>query len=107
MGKGVITSGARTAVGAFLGGLKTVPVEELAATAIKEALKRSNNLDPHLVNDVVLGHVESSGDAPNLGKKYSIACWIKPCTGIHIKPYLWIRDSIDRKCHPRYNDWEL
>lgn len=68
MGKVVITSGARTAVGAFLGGLKTVPVEELAATAIKEALKRSNNLDPHLVDDVVLGHVESSGDAPNLGR---------------------------------------
>jgi len=68
MGKVVITSGARTAVGAFLGGLKTVPVEELAATAIKEALKRSNNLDPALVNDVVFGHVESSGDAPNLGR---------------------------------------
>ncbi len=68
MSKAVITSGARTAVGAFLGGLKTVPVEELAATAIKEALKRSNHLDPHLVDDVVLGHVESSGDAPNLGR---------------------------------------
>lgn len=68
MGKVVITSGARTAVGAFLGGLKTVPVEELAATAIKEALKRSNNLGPHLVDDVVFGHVESSGDAPNLGR---------------------------------------
>lgn len=64
----MITSGARTAVGAFLGGLKTIPVEELAATAITEALKRSNNLDPHLVNDVVFGHVESSGDAPNLGR---------------------------------------
>lgn len=68
MVKAVITSGARTAVGAFLGGLKTIPVEELAATAITEALKRSNNLDPHLVNDVVFGHVESSGDAPNLGR---------------------------------------
>ena len=72
MGKVVITSGARTAVGAFLGGLKTVPVEQLAATAIKEALKRSNNLDPHLVNDVVLGHVESSGDAPNLGRNAAL-----------------------------------
>ena len=72
MGKVVITSGARTAVGAFLGGLKTVPVEELAATAIKEALKRSNNLDPHLVDDVVLGHVESSGDAPNLGRNAAL-----------------------------------
>ena len=55
-----------------MGGLKTVPVEELAATAIKEALKRSNNLDPALVDDVVLGHVESSGDAPNLGRNAAL-----------------------------------
>ena len=72
MKKAVITSGARTAVGAFLGGLKAIPVEELAATAIKEALKRSNNLDPALVDDVVLGHVESSGDAPNLGRNAAL-----------------------------------
>ena len=72
MSKVVITSGARTAVGAFLGGLKTVPVEELASIAIKEALKRSNDLDPKLVNDVVLGHVESSGDAPNLGRNAAL-----------------------------------
>ncbi|MCQ6282413.1 thiolase family protein [Bacillus sp. EB600] len=72
MSKVVITSGARTAVGAFLGGLKTIPVEELASIAIKEALKRSNNLDPKLVDDVVLGHVESSGDAPNLGRNAAL-----------------------------------
>lgn len=72
MSKVVITSGARTPVGAFLGGLKTVPVEELAATAIKEALKRSNDLDPALVDDVILGHVESSGDAPNLGRNAAL-----------------------------------
>jgi acetyl-CoA C-acetyltransferase len=72
MSKVVITSGARTPVGAFLAGLKTVPVEELASIAIKEALKRSNNLDPSLVDDVVLGHVESSGDAPNLGRNAAL-----------------------------------
>jgi acetyl-CoA C-acetyltransferase len=72
MGKVVITSGARTPVGAFLGGLKTVPVEKLAAITIKESLKRSNNLEPNLVDDVVLGHVESSGDAPNLGRNAAL-----------------------------------
>ncbi|MDK9711140.1 thiolase family protein [Acidaminobacter sp.] len=66
--KVVITSGARTPVGAFLGGLKTVPVQDLAAAAIKEALKRSGNLDPALVEDVIMGHVESSGECPNLGR---------------------------------------
>lgn len=72
MNKVVITSGARTPVGAFLGGLKAVPAEELAAIAIKEVLKRSNDLDPALVDDVVLGHVESSGDAPNLGRNAAL-----------------------------------
>ena len=72
MSKVVITSGARTPVGAFLGDLKTVPVEELASIAIKEALKRSNNLDPKLVGDVILGHVESSGDAPNIGRNAAL-----------------------------------
>ncbi|HEY4600501.1 MAG TPA: thiolase family protein [Cerasibacillus sp.] len=71
MSKVVITSGARTAVGAFLGGLKTVPVEELASIAIKGALKRSN-IDGKLVDDVVMGHVESSGDAPNLGRNAAL-----------------------------------
>lgn len=72
MDKVVITSGARTPVGAFLGGLKTVPVEELAAIAVKGALSRSNNLAPELVDDVVFGHVESSGDAPNLGRNTAL-----------------------------------
>lgn len=71
MSKVVITSGARTAVGAFLGGLKTVPVEQLASIAIKEALQRSN-IDGNLVDDVVMGHVESSGDAPNLGRNAAL-----------------------------------
>jgi acetyl-CoA C-acetyltransferase len=68
MRKVVITSGARTAVGAFLGGLKTCKVQELASVAIKEALKRSNNLDPNSVDGVIMGHVESSGDSPNIGR---------------------------------------
>ncbi len=37
----VIVSGARTAVGAFGGAFKTVPVVDLGATAIKDALKRA------------------------------------------------------------------
>ena len=107
MGKVVITSGARTAVGAFLGGLKTVPVEELAATAIKEALKRSNNLDPHLVNDVVLGHVESSGDAPNLGRNAALLAGLDHVPGYTLEPYLWFRDSINCECNTGYFNRKL
>ncbi|OLO27909.1 acetyl-CoA acetyltransferase [Alkalihalophilus pseudofirmus] len=72
MSKVVITSGARTPVGAFLGGLKTVPVEKLAAITIQEALKRSNNLETTLIDDVVMGHVESSGEAPNLARNAAL-----------------------------------
>jgi len=67
MEKIVITSAARTPVGAFLGDLKTVPVQELASIAIKEAVKRSN-LKPTDVDDVVLGHVISSADTGNLAR---------------------------------------
>ena len=38
----VIVSGARTAIGAFGGGLKDVPAIDLAALVIKETLKRAN-----------------------------------------------------------------
>lgn len=72
MKKVVITSGARTPVGAYLGGLKTIPVQRLASIAIQEALKRSNHLDGKLVDDVVMGHVESSGDAPNLARNAAL-----------------------------------
>jgi acetyl-CoA C-acetyltransferase len=42
MKEAVIVSGARTAIGAFGGGLKDVPAIDLAALVIREALKRVN-----------------------------------------------------------------
>lgn len=72
MSKVVITSGVRTAIGTFLGRLKTVPVEELASIAVKGALNRLKDMEPSLVDDVVMGHVESSGDAPNLGRNAAL-----------------------------------
>jgi acetyl-CoA C-acetyltransferase len=41
MGNPVIVSGARTAVGSFGGSLKTVPVTEIGALVIKEAVRRA------------------------------------------------------------------
>jgi len=63
----VITSFARTPVGAFLGDLKEVPVQELAGLTIKEAARRSG-LGTKDAKGVVLGHVVSSADAANLGR---------------------------------------
>lgn len=63
----VITSYARTPIGAFLGELRDVPVEHLAAAAIREALHRSQ-LDGGSVDEVIMGHVISSTDAPQLAR---------------------------------------
>ena len=38
----VITSAVRTAVGAYLGSLKTIEAQDLAAAVIKEAVRRSS-----------------------------------------------------------------
>jgi len=81
MSKAVITSAARTPVGAYLGDLKKVPAEELASVAITEALKRSNHLDPSLVDDVIFGHVQSSSDAPNLGRNAALLAGLEFAPG--------------------------
>ncbi|KAI5915405.1 thiolase family protein [Thauera sp. 2A1] len=73
MKKVVITSYARTAVGAFLGALKEVPVESLAAAAITEAMKRSG-IEAEQVDEVILGHVISSTDAPQVARDAALLC---------------------------------
>jgi len=80
MKKCVITSAARTPVGAYLGGLKEIPVEILAVTALKEALKRSN-LSGAEVDDVILGHVISSADAPNLARTVALLAGLESVPG--------------------------
>ena len=52
----VVLSGARTAIGDYGGALKDVAPSELAATVIREAVKRSK-VDPQKVNQLVLGNV--------------------------------------------------
>lgn len=63
----VITSFARTPVGAFLGDLKEVPVQDLASLAIKEAVSRSR-LGAKDVQGVILGHVMGTPEAANLAR---------------------------------------
>ena len=63
----VIASPLRTPVGRFGGSLRTVPVQELAATVIRALVDRTG-IDPSRVDDVVLGHAYPSGEAPALGR---------------------------------------
>ncbi len=51
-----IVAAARTAIGTFGGGLKDVPLTQLATTAVKEALRRSG-ADARSVGHVVMGNV--------------------------------------------------
>ena len=63
----IITSPVRTPVGRFGGALRTVPVQELAATVIRALVERTG-VDVERIEDVVLGHAYPSGEAPALGR---------------------------------------
>jgi acetyl-CoA acyltransferase len=59
----VIVSAVRTPVGkAKRGGLATVRPDEMAATVIKELLKRTPNLEPAQIEDVVIGCAFPEGE---------------------------------------------
>ena len=57
----VIVSAARTPIGSFQGALSGVSTPELGAVAIKGALKRAPNLDPKLIDEVIMGCVLPAG----------------------------------------------
>ena len=63
----VICEPLRTPVGRFGGVLSSVSASELAATIISELLRRTS-LPPHLVDDVILGQCNPSGEAPAIGR---------------------------------------
>ncbi len=59
--KVVIVSAARTPIGSFMGSLSSIPAPKLGSTAIKGALEKIN-LDPSLVNEVLMGNVVQAGE---------------------------------------------
>jgi len=58
--KVVIVSAVRTPIGSFMGALSTVTASHLGAAAIKGALDKIN-LDPNLVDEVIMGNVVQAG----------------------------------------------
>ncbi len=67
----VITSYCRTPIGAYLGDLKTVPVQDLGALVVQEAIKRSD-IQPDMVEEVVMGHVMATPEAGNFGRRVAL-----------------------------------
>lgn len=72
----VFVGAARTPVGAYLGDLKTVKVQELGVIALNEAIKRSG-IDKNDIDEVIVGHVTGSQTTNNLGNIIGIDTGLK------------------------------
>jgi acetyl-CoA C-acetyltransferase len=80
-----IVSAVRTPIGAFLGGLSSVPATQLGATAIKGALEKAS-LDPSLVNEVFMGNVLQAGVGQDPARQAALAAGLPnsvPCTTVN------------------------
>src|SRR5690606_20777574 len=65
--RAAIVSPVRTPVGAFGGGLRPVPVEELGAIAARAVVERTG-IDAGLIEDLVFAQSYQSGEAPCTGR---------------------------------------
>ncbi|AEB30032.1 acetyl-CoA acetyltransferase [Carnobacterium sp. 17-4] len=63
----VIVGAARTPIGAYLGGVKTVPTGELGAVALKEAIKRAG-LTSEEIDEVIAGQAMGTQEESNIGR---------------------------------------
>ena len=89
MREAVIIDAVRTPVGKFNGALKNVRSDDLAALCIAELVKR-NNLDPNLIEDVLLGCTNQAGeDNRNVGRMAALLAGL---------PYSVAGQTINRLC---------
>ena len=95
MREAVIIDAVRTPVGKFCGALKDVRPDDLAALCIAGLIKR-NNLDPDLIEDVILGCANGAGeDNRNVGRMAALL------TGL---PYSVAGQTINRLCDSATRD---
>jgi acetyl-CoA C-acetyltransferase len=71
----VIAAAARTAVGAFNGGLATLSAAELGRIAIAEALKRAK-VEPGQVDEVILGQILTAGTGQNPARQAAVGAGV-------------------------------
>jgi acetyl-CoA C-acetyltransferase len=88
MKRAAIVSPLRTPVGAFGGGLKPVPVEELGAIVARAVVERSG-IDPSRIDDVIFAQSYMSGETPCTGR------WIALQAGF---PISVAGMQLDRRC---------
>lgn len=88
MRRAAIVSPVRTAVGAFGGALRDVPVETLGSTVTKAVVERSG-IDPMLIEDMCFAQSYANSETPCIGR------WVALEAGLPIEvPGL----QIDRRC---------
>ncbi|MBC7241109.1 MAG: thiolase family protein [Anaerolineae bacterium] len=63
----VIIGGVRTPIGTHGGAFRDITAQELASIAMRGVLERTG-LDPHLIDEVILGCIGQQSDAPNIAR---------------------------------------
>ena len=76
----VIISGCRTPVGKFQGSLSDLSAPQLGAIVVREAVKRAA-VDPHQVDECILGNVVSAGLGQNPARQAAIFAGLPPAVG--------------------------
>jgi len=71
----VIASAARTPIGAFSGGLSSVPAHYLGQTVIVEALRRAK-VEAKDVSEVILGQILAAGEGQNPARQAAVGAGI-------------------------------
>ena len=80
-----IIAAARTPMGAFMGGLSSVPATQLGSIAIKGALERSG-IDAKLVDEVYMGNVLQAGVGQAPARQAALGAGLQntvPCTTVN------------------------
>ncbi|WP_025770095.1 acetyl-CoA C-acetyltransferase [Thioalkalivibrio sp. HK1] len=67
----VIAAAVRTPIGAFGGGLSTLPAHELGRIAVEEALRRAT-VEPADVDEVIMGQILSAGAGQNPARQAAV-----------------------------------
>jgi acetyl-CoA C-acetyltransferase len=85
----VMVSAVRTAIGKFGGALKEVRASRLAAHVIQEAIRRADNLDTNLIDDVILGDCIQCFDEANTARTAALVAGLP----VHVPAF-----TIQRQC---------
>jgi len=84
----VIVGGVRTPIGSHGGAFRSLTAQDLAKIVFEEIIKRTK-LDPHTIDDVILGCIGQYSDAPNIARVAALMAGIPP----HVPGY-----TVQRNC---------